>query len=365
MTTTISAPKLVNVTIQYTHDVSISMTSPRTGSTITLDLTQLGVNWSRQENALFDRLMTGASPRTVSLTVEETRIFHEAWKRTNPAQTAPATPSKSENVTSALVKPAIVDEPIISSVPLARPTSSAPASITQTSHTVVNRLTGPTSKSAALLEYNHRKAEQLRDSLEKDYIVLWYMIPVTLNSDCPNPSGLLRKLGFVHMDGSNWLGTTDMLNSPRVKELFAHWDAYRCDGLEYHTFDISERQRGQFRAIIERYIDRLVYEAHASLINTIASADKQLEEALAELNADPTAGEKQRSEKESYRHNRVRTAIRSAGEALSVAVRAAEKYDDLQDTKELFLALRTAINARAGVFNALAQAKGIKPAPKA
>lgn len=185
-----------------------------------------------------------------------------------------------------------------------------------------------------------------------NYVMLVYDIPTAKNDVCPNPSNLLWRHGF-RINLSCWVIPSKRLETRTIKAIFQTWDA---NNIVYHTVPYAEHAMEQIRKIARLNLDQEIRRVHTSLIEKIAAADEQLQQAIKAEDATPNATEAA----DAYRDNRVRSAIKLAAEQLDAAISCAEAFDATEDVASLLDGLRNAIRSQVSTFNIKARQTGRK-----
>lgn len=194
---------------------------------------------------------------------------------------------------------------------------------------------------------NERKREQVENltvGREKRYVGLHYDIHGRAVGD---PCATLHRYA-IRWTESVWIVPTACL--PLLeRELFAEWNA---NGVTWGTLEFDLSQQSLIRDLAKKDIDGWTVEIHTGVINTIADADRQLQEAL------ETAGTwQERERKTKYRDARIKARIKDAGAKLNAAIEAAMRFDCTGETEDAIAALRQGLAAANAAFQASVDAR--------
>lgn len=228
------------------------------------------------------------------------------------------------------------------------------------------------------------RLEKLDRALSGRVYLFTYDIPDRLKDECPNPSDLLKPIGY-RINLSCWVITEQVLQGPIVKGLQEHWESvpaitetFVLDGITYEEriavshhailFDVS--QLSKMREMARDQLAKELRNLHRSLIERIDRAADTLHKArnaleAAELGVTEVT-EKDRERAESAYLNAFRAAVRDSIADLEAAIKCAEIYDDLGSLPDLIAGVKAAVNSHRHAFNALArvrQRKEIPPLP--
>lgn len=195
------------------------------------------------------------------------------------------------------------------------------------------------------------------------FCLLDYDIPDVLNTDCPNPSGLLWCFGFRHSD-SVWVLPERCFDSGPVRELLDHWRNFPAVEFNISPFDPECMQQMRDRAV--RKLREEITRVHTALITRLDKANKKYHRVVEEMNklaaeaeaAGLTNGDKAQSRIDSRHDNDVRRAIRESAEALDYCVKCAEQFDETERVADLLEGLRSAVESERKSFDARMQLKG-------
>jgi hypothetical protein len=210
-----------------------------------------------------------------------------------------------------------------------------------------------------LAESDEQNVSRMENALRRMHGDIWmliYDIPAVLNSECPNPSGLLWHYGF-RLNKSCWVVPQDGLNSSPVQKLLNHWSKY---SIEVHLIRYHPDEVKNIKDKCRTKLEEEIRKQHTSLIKRLDNASKRLEEARKEL--DPTIHTNEVEQVESKYANDVRLIMRDSIDAFQAALDCARMFDETENTKDLFKALKNVIKSEALTFNASEIAQRFKDA---
>lgn len=228
------------------------------------------------------------------------------------------------------------------------------------------------------------RLDRLDRALSGRVYLFTYDIPDRLKDECPNPSDLLKPIGY-RINLSCWVVTEQVLQGPIVKGLQEHWDSvpaitetFTLDGIAYeeriavshHAILFDASQLSKMREMARDQLAKELRNLHRSLIERIDRAADTLQKARNALEQAESGGtevtEKDRERAENAYLNAFRAAVRDSITDLEAAIECAEIYDDLGSLPDLIAGVRAAVNSHRHAFNGLArdrQRKEIPPPP--
>lgn len=233
------------------------------------------------------------------------------------------------------------------------------AAYDETARSVGNAIAAIAAKGVYATDSEERTVRELdrrRAILSGTVWTLNYYIPSEgPGSEVENPSRALRRHGF-RLDGSNWIIGEAGLNHPTVQAAlrqFTEWqrpEGYTGRRPQRWLYALTPDQLAAQKEVAQEQLAHALQEAHKSLINRIASAAADLEEARETLDA--TATQRDRDALDNAHNVRVRAAVTDACERFESCLKGAEIFDDTGSLDALFASTRDAIRTQAALVNA-------------
>lgn len=351
--------KMVKVTLA--HDGrTVSMTSGRTGTTLTLDCPP---SWHGVEDRhwLEALCLTHGSGREIEIPIDDARRFHrlhQAMTARREREAAESVASSSATRTARLAETA-AEKTTVPQVEV-RPTT--------TEGQVQQRV------DRAQARINRLKAKGELYQLEYDIPVV--RSAATLSSDrIDSPCLELYRAGWIPSSLSGWIGWQGSVSriNGMVKEMEATQEVCICIRTGNRDRECSPWQRkGGCRCKVrltkvhpeevsgairdaERSLQCELQEMHTSLITVLAGIQERVERDSHECET-----ERELRAARGRTDGRIRAELRNRQERLNAIVSAAEAFEATEEIADLVRALSLAIDEQRRLFNADAESRGVK-----
>ncbi len=387
--TTAAPAKTYPCVVTYSFDDPITWMEVRSvakGGTVTLDLVGCGL-WgaifSPSEITLITCLSGEDNGSTVQMTAAEMKTIvsiRDKIAAYKAAQAAPK-PSLNDRINAAIWEDA---QPL----PAPKPVDNrATTQDVRTASQLVDRLT-MTTRGSGELDYRLNQSRNVVDKLDdnEEYCVIMYYIPdvlIPIEGDdtreirrlcgimmerlrnrrmrpdvahpCPNPASLMRRNGFISIDGSGWFGKRKNLDRPEMKALFQHWEKYRKQGLWFFSPRIDARDLQIVKDEAQRRYEARCAELAQAVVQFVAAEDAKMEEEMSKHGLTSKELEKV----ESDRHNDVRARLRRLAADIQEMQACHAQFDSSMAVKEAKDRLNAVYAHQRDLFNAVMEAKGL------
>ncbi len=170
-------------------------------------------------------------------------------------------------------------------------------------------------------------------------VALSYDIPSA--NQVENPSGLLRRFSY-RFNLSCWI----MPEGRIPYDLLAAWDTA---DINYRTYKLDKGETDKVKEDAKKAIDAETRRIHASLIESIGDAQAIYDAAIAEVQ-DLQTGDATQARLMKAREDKVRAALKRAGEGLNAAVECAQVFDQTENVKDAIEGLRLAIASQQDAY---------------